>query len=184
MDEATARPEARQIPAVAVLLAGSVLFSRLLGYVREMVLAYPAADYREGAVPAVYVPAVIDRLHEIAAPALVLVGEMDIPDFHLVADILAENLPHARKLVLPDCGHVSPLEQPNAFNEALTAFGKLQRRYPHLLGGYLPNIQKVDLGSRGIWYRVRIGPLGQRTAAVGFCDELKAAGADCLIRRD
>ncbi|GAF78041.1 unnamed protein product, partial [marine sediment metagenome] len=31
---------------------------------REMVLAYPAADYREGAVPAGYVPAVIDRLHE------------------------------------------------------------------------------------------------------------------------
>jgi pimeloyl-ACP methyl ester carboxylesterase len=89
---------------------------------REMVLAYPAADYREGAVPAGYVPAVIDRLHEIAAPALVLVGEMDIPDFHLVADILAENLPHARKLVLPDCGHVPPLEQPQAFNEALIAF--------------------------------------------------------------
>ncbi len=40
MDEAAARPEARRIPAVAALLAGSVLFSRLLGYVREMVLAY------------------------------------------------------------------------------------------------------------------------------------------------
>jgi 3-oxoadipate enol-lactonase len=89
---------------------------------REMVLAYPAADYREGAVPAGYASGLIDRLHEIAAPALVLVGEMDIPDFHRVADILAENLPHARKLVLTDCGHVSPLEQPQAFNEALIAF--------------------------------------------------------------
>jgi 3-oxoadipate enol-lactonase len=90
--------------------------------VREMVLAYPAADYHEGAVPAGYAPAVIDRLQEVAAPALVVVGEMDIPDFHLVADILAENLPHARKLVLPDCGHVPPLEQPHAFNEVLIAF--------------------------------------------------------------
>ncbi len=49
MDEPAARPEARRIPAVAALLAGSVLFSRLLGYVREMVLAYylgasPEAD--------------------------------------------------------------------------------------------------------------------------------------------
>ena len=49
MDEAAVRPEARRIPAVAALLAGSVLFSRLLGYVREMVLAYhlgasPEAD--------------------------------------------------------------------------------------------------------------------------------------------
>ncbi len=90
--------------------------------VREMVLAFPAADYREGATPAGYAPAVIERLHEIAAPAIVLVGETDIPDFRLVAEILAENLPHARKLLLPDCGHVAPLEQPPSFNEALIAF--------------------------------------------------------------
>src|SRR3990170_129407 len=76
--------------------------------VREMVLAYPAADYREGALPVGYTPAVIERLHEIAAPALVVVGEMDIPDFRLAADILAENLPGARKIVLADCGHLPP----------------------------------------------------------------------------
>ncbi len=69
-------------------------------------------------------------------------------------------------------------------NEALTTFGKLQRRYPNLLGGYLPNIQKVDLGAKGIWYRVRVGPVGQHIVAVGFCNKLKAAGADCLIRQE
>ncbi len=90
--------------------------------VREMVLAYPAAEYREGALPADYAPTVADRLHEITAPALVIVGESDIPDFRLTADLLAENLPNARKLVLPDCGHVPPLEQPQAFNDALIAF--------------------------------------------------------------
>ncbi len=90
--------------------------------VRDMVLAYPAADYREGASPAGYSPTVIDRLGEITAPALVIVGEGDVPDFRLVADILAENLPRARELVLPDCGHVPPLEHPDSFNEALLAF--------------------------------------------------------------
>ena len=103
--------------------------------VREMVLAYPAADYREGATPAGYVPAVADRLHEIGAPTLVLVGEMDIPDFHLVADILAENLPHARKVVLPDCGHVPPLEQPDTFNEALIAFLRDPHAHPDPVEG-------------------------------------------------
>jgi hypothetical protein len=43
------RPEVRRIPAVAALLAGSVLVSRVMGYAREMVLAYqlgtgPEAD--------------------------------------------------------------------------------------------------------------------------------------------
>ncbi len=69
-------------------------------------------------------------------------------------------------------------------NAALKSFGELQRRFPSLLGGYSPNIQKVDLGQKGVWYRVRVGPLGQRTAAVSFCERLKAAGGDCLVRRN
>ncbi len=103
--------------------------------VREMVLAYPAADYREGALPADYAPTVADRLHEINAPALVVVGESDIPDFRLTADLLAENLPNARKLVLPDCGHVPPLEQPQAFNQALIAFLREWNAHPEPVEG-------------------------------------------------
>jgi len=67
-------------------------------------------------------------------------------------------------------------------NEALQTFSKLQYRFPHILGGYLPNVQQVDLGRKGVWYRVRVGPMGARTAAVNFCNKLKAAGGDCIIR--
>lgn len=89
---------------------------------RDIILSYPAADYREGATPADYEPRVASRLPEIRAPALVVVGERDIDDFRLIADVLAENLPNARKLVLPDCGHVPPVEAPEALNEAIIAF--------------------------------------------------------------
>jgi len=88
----------------------------------EMVRTFPAADYRRGAVPTGYRPAVADRLSEIAAPAVVMVGEQDIADLRLIADILAASLPNARPLVFPGVGHVPPLEQPDAFNEALIAF--------------------------------------------------------------
>jgi pimeloyl-ACP methyl ester carboxylesterase len=90
--------------------------------VGEMVLAFAAADYREGAIPADYQATVADRLVEIAAPTLVVVGEEDIADFRLIADILAANLPNARQLVMPGCGHLPPLEQPEAFNAALVEF--------------------------------------------------------------
>lgn len=90
--------------------------------VRETALSYAAADYHEGAIPPGYRPTAADRLSEIAAPTLVIAGENDIPDFRLIADLLEENLPHARRLVIPDCGHLPPLEQPDAFNEALIAF--------------------------------------------------------------
>ncbi|MDA7948866.1 MAG: DUF2147 domain-containing protein [Hyphomicrobiaceae bacterium] len=68
-------------------------------------------------------------------------------------------------------------------NEALRAFNSLQRRYPQLLGGLRPEVMRADLGQRGVWYRVGIGPMAQQSAAVNFCQRLKSAGADCLIRR-
>jgi 3-oxoadipate enol-lactonase len=112
------------------LFDGLRRFPDRLQRVREMVLAYPAADYREGALPAGYAPDAIDRLHEIKAPTLVVVGERDIADFRLVADVLAENLPRARKLVLSDCGHLPPIEQPDALNEALIAFLRQPHAHP------------------------------------------------------
>ncbi len=68
-------------------------------------------------------------------------------------------------------------------NEALRAFNDLQRRYPRLLGGIRPQVLRADLGQRGIWYRVGIGPMAQQSAATNFCQQLKSAGADCFIRR-
>jgi pimeloyl-ACP methyl ester carboxylesterase len=91
--------------------------------VREMVLGYQAADYREEAMAeAAEQPQVIERLSEIGAPALVVVGENDVPDFRLIADILAANLPNARQVVMADCWHLPPLEKPEAFNETLVGF--------------------------------------------------------------
>lgn len=68
-------------------------------------------------------------------------------------------------------------------NEALRAFDDLQKRFPVLLGGMAPEILRADLGQRGIWYRVGVGPMEQRSSADNFCRQLKARGADCLIRQ-
>jgi pimeloyl-ACP methyl ester carboxylesterase len=89
---------------------------------RRMVLDYPAADYLDEAEYAPPERPAIERLHEVRAPALVVVGEMDVPDFRIIADILAENLPRARKLVVPDAGHLPSLERPEEVNTALLSF--------------------------------------------------------------
>ena len=57
-----------------------------------------------------------------------LVGELDLPDFRLIAEILAANVPTARQQVIPDAGHLPNLEQPQAFNEALLSFLARQPR--------------------------------------------------------
>jgi pimeloyl-ACP methyl ester carboxylesterase len=89
---------------------------------RRMVLDYPAADYLDEAEYAPPGRPAIERLHEVRAPALVVVGERDLSDFLIIADILAENLPRARKLVVPDAGHLPGLERPEEVNPALLSF--------------------------------------------------------------
>jgi hypothetical protein len=63
---------------------------------------------------------------------------------------------------------------------ALQTFSELQRRYPSILGDRAPNIQRADLGERGVYYRVRVG-YPTREQAVRMCENLKVAGGDCLL---
>ena len=67
-------------------------------------------------------PPAIDRLASIGAPALVIAGERDLPDFQAIADILATRIPHAQKVIIPGAGHMSNMEAPAAFNSVVLQF--------------------------------------------------------------
>ncbi|MBE7731744.1 SPOR domain-containing protein [Devosia faecipullorum] len=53
-------------------------------------------------------------------------------------------------------------------------------RYGVLFSGSSPEIQRVDLGERGIYYRVLV-PAASRDAAANICNNIRAAGGDCLL---
>jgi pimeloyl-ACP methyl ester carboxylesterase len=61
-------------------------------------------------------------LARLATPALVAVGQFDMSDFNAAADTLAQLLPSARHTVIAGAGHLSPLEQPDAFQALLLDF--------------------------------------------------------------
>jgi cell division septation protein DedD len=66
--------------------------------------------------------------------------------------------------------------------EALASFADMQQKYPSLLGSYRPIVQKADLGAKGTWYRLRIGPIADKSAASKLCSQLKSQGLpDCLV---
>ena len=66
--------------------------------------------------------------------------------------------------------------------EALASFADMQQKYPTLLANYRPMVQKADLGAKGVWYRLRIGPIADKTAATKLCTQLKSQGLpDCLV---
>lgn len=93
------------------------LMARVAGWIR----ATPLEGYcgTSAAIPTVDV---LDRLHEIRCPVLVLVGADDVPMPPAISEVLARGIPGAQLVVIPDAGHLSNLEQPEAFNAALASF--------------------------------------------------------------
>jgi len=66
---------------------------------------------------------VIDSLPAIRVPSLVVVGDKDAP-FLGSADYMAARIPGAKKVLIPNAGHASNMDQPQAFNAAVLDFLK------------------------------------------------------------
>ncbi|OLC43827.1 MAG: hypothetical protein AUH74_01550 [Nitrospirae bacterium 13_1_40CM_4_62_6] len=67
-------------------------------------------------------PDSVPLLKQIARPTLVIVGEHDIGTPPSDARLMAENIPGARLEIIKHAGHLSNLEQPEAFNRAVRGF--------------------------------------------------------------
>ncbi len=57
----------------------------------------------------------LGAIANVAAPAIVAVGEHDMDDFRLAAEGFAAALPDARLETIAGAGHLAPLEQPERF---------------------------------------------------------------------
>ncbi len=64
---------------------------------------------------------------------------------------------------------------------ARPAWRRLQKAHPALLSERELAIQEIDLGERGIFYRVQAGYFPDRASALELCTALKARGQDCLV---
>jgi pimeloyl-ACP methyl ester carboxylesterase len=64
---------------------------------------------------------VIESLPGIKVPAIVVVGAKDTP-FLAASDYMTAKIPGAEKAVIPDAGHAANIDNPAAFNAAITAF--------------------------------------------------------------
>lgn len=67
--------------------------------------------------------------------------------------------------------------------DARRDFQRFQSRFGGLLAGKSADIQTADLGNRGIYYRLRVGPGGSREEAVRLCEQIKSQGGDCVVAR-
>lgn len=79
-------------------------------------------------------------------------------------------------------GYVVQVKATKTRMEALGAYADMQQRFGGLLGSSQPDIQEVDLGAKGKWFRLRIGPPASKSAAGDLCGKLKGSGLkECLV---
>jgi 3-oxoadipate enol-lactonase len=67
-------------------------------------------------------PPAAGRLESLRAPVLVIVGDEDLPHVGVAADVLASEIPGARKVVIKDAAHLPSLERPDEFNRIVRDF--------------------------------------------------------------
>jgi cell division septation protein DedD len=87
--------------------------------------------------------------------------------------------PSGRPAVAPaaaGAGFVTVLSSQKSRMDALKAFADMQQKYGDILENRTPDVREVDLGEKGVWHRLVVGPPASREAASGVCTQLKAQG--------
>jgi pimeloyl-ACP methyl ester carboxylesterase len=64
----------------------------------------------------------VERLGEIRAPTLVLIGDLDVPDMLAIADLLVAGIPSARKATIEGAAHLPSMERPEEFTRLVLDF--------------------------------------------------------------
>jgi 3-oxoadipate enol-lactonase len=67
-------------------------------------------------------PPAIKRLSEVKCPALVILGEQDLPHIKEVAGLLVNGIAGARLVTIPRAGHMVNLDARDTFNQAVESF--------------------------------------------------------------
>ncbi len=85
-------------------------------------------------------------------------------------------------VVSTDGNYVVQISARRSQQDALASFSGLQDKYGDVLSGYRPLIQRADLGSKGVFYRLRVGPMKDKELASSVCSKLKSKGLpSCFV---
>ena len=90
--------------------------------VREILSEYSFVWVLAPAPKQELIPAAYGRLPEIRVPTLLIVGADDHFQLHKSADKLAQDIPGARRVTIPETHHMPNIEKPEEFNRIILAF--------------------------------------------------------------
>jgi hypothetical protein len=73
-------------------------------------------------------------------------------------------------------GYVAVLASHRSHKDALETFVDMQSKYGAVLSGGTPEVREVNLGEKGVWYRLLYGPSRSLDATKEVCAQLKSQG--------
>jgi cell division septation protein DedD len=66
--------------------------------------------------------------------------------------------------------------------DALKQFADMQQKYGTILQNKTPDVQEANLGEKGTYHRLLVGPPGSRDSASQLCSDLKGQGySNCWV---
>lgn len=162
---------------------------------REVAEAVPATQAPEASIPETAPSAAAEVPVEEAPVAEATVPEAPVAELPSIevapaqitspaAAPKAEPAPAATTAAAPASGgaYVVQLMALREEAGAKNAWAALQKKHPSILGGQALDIERADLGDKGIFYRVRAAGYATKAAAQSACTSLKSAGQDCIVK--
>ena len=108
-------------PGVVEVLAGRNAPEAIRAKLRASISALRAEPYKQ-ALHAIVTTDFRSTLPKITVPTLVIVGDEDVVTPPPASDFLVKNIPGASLVTIPQAGHLTNIEKPEAFRAALRPF--------------------------------------------------------------
>ena len=146
--------------------------------------AAPPAEVSSTPLPPPQAPAAVVKMAPVSPPPVVkappppVVAMAPPPPAAVAAPpVVAATAPHKA----PAAGdYLIQLGAVRSADAAQTEFNRIQKTNAEFLAGLKSDIVRVDLGEKGVFWRVRAGPLSEQ-AGRQICTELAARNQGCIL---
>ncbi|MCF6293040.1 MAG: SPOR domain-containing protein [Robiginitomaculum sp.] len=65
-------------------------------------------------------------------------------------------------------------------SRAIAGWNELKAKAPEIFSGLRPRIEQVDLGAKGVFMRLKAGPIFSETEVMERCQQLQSQGISCI----
>jgi len=145
-------------------------------------IAAPAGPYKVAPPPeAANAPDEIEQSALDAAQAPSAPGGVATPNAEAAPPAAAAAQPPAPPRILANGPYVAQLAALQSEAAVNQAWRRLSSRSPQLFSAAHLDVERADLGQRGVYFRVRAGYFPDRGEAAGFCERIRRMGQDCIV---